>query len=240
MSGARTIETEAQRATSHERGAPIVDHGFGAEFRELARQRRFVRESATPATSEPGVDWRAAAAPPRPSDAPATPPATAPVAPPAARAIAPTHAPASALATPAAAPAPTMVATPAAPTLPPLAPAAMRSARGTQRISDDQRAMLAELARMSDRLVESREALAREIARADRAEHDLQATNLRFMAARALVLEAQEATHATAERCAWLEGRCETLEAALEVAVNASWLTRLRWRRQARSAARQQ
>ena len=97
--------------------------------------------------------------------------------------------------------------------------------------------MLAELARMSDRLVDSRESLARETARADRAELDVAAADMRLMAARALVLDAQEATHASAERCAWLEGRCETLQEALEVAVNASWRTRLRWRREMRASA---
>lgn len=89
---------------------------------------------------------------------------------------------------------------------------------------------------MSDRLVESREALALTTARADRAESDLAAANDRLMAARALVHDAQHATRVSAERCAWLEGRCETLQEALDLAVNASVVTRWRWRRQLRAA----
>lgn len=103
------------------------------------------------------------------------------------------------------------------------------------RISEDQRAVLAELARMCDRLVESREALAATTSRADRAEADLAAANERLMAARALVQDAQQATRLSAERCTWLEGRCEALQEALELAVNASLITRWRWRRQARA-----
>jgi hypothetical protein len=160
MARSRTIEAQTELP---EQPAAQPPGGFGAEFRELARQRRFVRDEA-------------------------------------------------------AAPAPA----PRAPISP--------------RISEDQRAMLAELARMSDRLVESREALATMTARAEHAEAEVTAANHRIMAARALVHDAQQATRASAERCAWLEGRCETLQEALDVAVHASLITRWRWRRQARDA----
>lgn len=171
MARSRTIEAQSELT---EQPATPPPGGFGAEFRELARQRRFVRDDI-------GA------------------PAPAPVA-----------------------PAPAQVAPPA-----PRAPL-------TPRISEDQRAMLAELARMSDRLVESREALATMTARAEHAEAEVASANDRLMAARALVHDAQQATRASAERCAWLEGRCETLQEALDIAVHASLITRWRWRRQAR------
>jgi hypothetical protein len=97
--------------------------------------------------------------------------------------------------------------------------------------------MIAELARMSDRLVESREDLAATRLRAAYAEQQVEAANARLMAARALVQDAQQATRQSAERSAWLEGRCETLQEALELAVNASAWTRWKWRRQMRAAS---
>ena len=182
MTRSRTIEVQAELAEQPMESPP---GGFGAEFRELARQRRFVRE-----------------------DEPAR---VAPAAPAAARTPAP------------------VPATPAA-------PAQASRATSSLRISDDHRAMLAELARMSDRLVESREALAHMTARATQLEGEVVAANDRLMAARALVHDAQQATRTTAERCAWLEGRCETLQEALDIAVHASLYTRWKWRRQARAA----
>jgi hypothetical protein len=179
MARSHTIEAQTQLTEQPSTQPP---GGFGAEFRELARQRRFVREDAVTTSGAHHTT-------------PAAPPAAAPV-------------------------------TPA-----PRAPL-------TPRISEDQRAMLAELARMSDRLVESREALATMTARAEHAEAEVVAANNRIMAARALVHDAQQATRASAERCAWLEGRCETLQEALDIAVHASLLTRWRWRRQARGAQR--
>lgn len=165
-----------------------ADAGFGAEFRELARQRRFVRETsaAPPATARPllAPTWRDGAVAPGRSPRPTTP-------------------------------------------IP---------AGAAPRMSDDAAAMLAELARMSDRLVEAREGLVVERARADRAELDLGAMNERMMAARAMVHDAQRAAATGAERCAWLEGRCETLQEALDLAVHASPFTRWRWRRQAQRA----
>jgi hypothetical protein len=182
MSHSRTIQ--AQPEPMEQPVAPPPG-GFGAEFRELARQRRFVREDA----AQPA--------------APAAPAMAAP-------------------------------ARPAAPA----APVQATRASSSLRISDDQRAMLAELARMSDRLVESREALAHATARVTQLEGEVTSANDRLMAARALVHDAQQATRASAERCAWLEGRCETLQEALDVAVHASLVTRWKWRRQARAEAR--
>lgn len=176
MARSRTILAETEPAEE----SPAVTEAptsFGAEFRELARQRRFVREDASIA---PEPAWEP---------------------------------------------------------LPTAAPASVEPRQTTSpRISDDQRAVLAELARMSDRLVESREALAAAAARAERAESELAGANQRLMAARALVHDAQHATRMSAERCAWLEGRCETLQEALELAVNASMVTRWKWRRQQRAA----
>ena len=188
MTRSRTIEVQAELAEQPMASPP---GGFGAEFRELARQRRFVRE-----------DEPARAFTPAPT-------------------VAPT-----------AAPAPTPTPAPAVPA----APAQASRASSSLRITDDHRAMLAELARMSDRLVESREALAHVTARATHLEAEVAASNDRLMAARALVHDAQQATRASAERCAWLEGRCETLQEALDVAVHASLYTRWKWRRQARAA----
>jgi hypothetical protein len=186
-----TRSTEAQTELA-EQPMATPPGGFGAEFRELARQRRFVREEA-------------------PTSRFAT----------AARASAPAPAPAAQV------PAPAM----------PAAPTQATRATSSLRMSDDHRAMLAELARMSDRLVESREALAHMSARATHLETEVAAANDRLMAARALVHDAQQATRASAERCAWLEGRCETLQEALDVAVHASLYTRWKWRRQARGRA---
>ena len=185
MTRSRTIEVQAELAEQPMASPP---GGFGAEFRELARQRRFVRED------EPARVFT-----PAPTTAPATTPAQ---------------------------PAPAV----------PAAPAQASRASSSLRITDDHRAMLAELARMSDRLVESREALAHVTARASHLEAEVAASNDRLMAARALVHDAQQATRASAERCAWLEGRCETLQEALDVAVHASLYTRWKWRRQARAA----
>ena len=97
--------------------------------------------------------------------------------------------------------------------------------------------MLAEMARLADRVVESREAVGAARARAERAEQELSSVNDRMMAARALVQEAQLAARAAQERCAWLEGRNETLAEALELAVHAGPLQRWKWRRAQRSVA---
>lgn len=176
MSDSQTIDTERARDA---RTAEPLDSGFGAEFRELARQRRFVRELAQPA------------------GAPAT---AAPVVTPRVRST------------------------------------AAASAGADVRMTHDAAAMFTELSRMSDRLVEAREVLASERARADHAQAELVASNERLMAARVLVHDAQRATRSASERCAWLEGRCHTLEEALDVAVHASLITRWKWRRQARRA----
>jgi hypothetical protein len=196
MAAGRTSDTGLRRAAP---SPEAVDErvGFGAEFRELARQRRFVRDGDEP--EAPRGSWRAAT-PPAPQQQPQPQPQQQ------------VQAPSRPLPTP---------------------PTA--ASRASTRISEDQRAVLLELSKMSNRLVESREQLAHQAARADRAEADLAAANDRLMAARVLVQDAQRATHASAERCAWLEGRCETLQEALDLAVNASVLTRWRWRRQQRA-----
>lgn len=212
MARSRTLETRHEQAAMP---TTTDDTGFGAEFRELARQRRFVRSEgdADPAARESAF-W---ARTPEPVP-PVTPRSAAPTAP--------------------AAPAPAAASTPT--------PAAAAAARvRTPRMSEDQRATLMELARMSDRLVESREAL---VAASTRAEHleteldsardGLKAANDRLMASHMIVMDAQRTTRELAERSAWLEGRVEMLQEALELAVNASVVTRWKWRREQRARAR--
>ena len=237
------VDAGAEQASSEAAAdAGSVDTGFGAEFRELARQRRFVRSDEAAASGSRDwrssvagtagadrTDWRAAAATPAaPTPAPARRAAPLPATPP---------------------PTPAAPAAPAAAALPAAAPAqpARRASRRItdDRITQDQRATLLELARMSDRLVESREQLATVTARTQHLEHELAgardevaATEQRLMASRLLVQDAQRAAHQVAERCAWLEARCETLQEALELAVNASWMTRWKWRREQRARAR--
>ncbi|MCZ4496095.1 MAG: hypothetical protein JWM25_678 [Thermoleophilia bacterium] len=214
--------------------------GFGAEFRELARQRRFTR-AAKPVPSEVAwqtTDLASTTLPPvHPS---ATPAATRPAPMPAAAPGRPRHTVddiARHAARFAASVTQASEATPMPASTPPIAAARTAPTRtATPRISDDAAVMLAELSRMSDRLVESRELLAGERLRADYAEAQLAAANDRMMAARALVHEAQRATRESADRAAWLEGRNETLQEALHLAVNSSILSRWRWRRQLRQA----
>lgn len=231
MARSRTLETQQQNEQS---AMPIAtdDTGFGAEYRELARQRRFVRSSTDrdPAALESAF-WARTEEPVKPVATPATP--GAPLAAPIAAAI------------PAPAPIEPTVAPVAATPAPMPAPAAPRVR--APRISEDQRATLLELARMSDRLVQSREDLAAATSRADRLETELTsargglaAANDRLMASRVIVLDAQRATRELAERAAWLEGRVETLQEALELAVNASVVTRWKWRREQRARTRAQ
>ncbi|MCW2925431.1 MAG: hypothetical protein JWM98_2835 [Thermoleophilia bacterium] len=206
MAQGRTAESEtvAQAAPSE---AVAEATGFGAEFRELARQRRFVRSEA-PDAAHVAVPPATAAAP----AAPAEPAAPAPAVPSWQSATAATPEP-----------------------IP--APYRASQAPAPGRMSTDERAAITELARMSEKLVEAREALAAVSVRADRAEADVAAAHSRMMAARVLVQDAQRATRMSAERCAWLEGRCETLQEALDMAVNASFLARYRWRRRMKAAA---
>lgn len=161
-----------------------------SEFRELARQRRFVR----------GTDAETASG--------GTAPATASVS-----LGADTSTPARVV------PKPPSVSSP---------------------MSDEAAAITAALGRASDRLIVAHEQLAQASLRAERAEQDLAAANDRLMAANVLVQDAQRATHQSAERCAWLEGRNEALQEALELAVHASMTTRWRWRRQLAKAKRAQ
>lgn len=215
MTQEHTIEQLEQSNSLAESPAKEVGTtGFGAEFRELARQRRFVRSAESKASS-----WRDIAAP-----------------------RGETHSSAK--------PLPPLTASDTTKSLPRSDDRAISAANRTlpkkladQRITDDQQATLRELARMSDRLVDSREQLAaanvqvqnlsREL---DTANKSIQANEQRVIASRVLVQDAQMAAHAMAERSAWLEARCDTLQEALELAVNASWLTRLRWRREHRAS----
>jgi hypothetical protein len=222
MTGTRTIDERAQQLLSANTDADAAATGFGAEFRELARQRRFVRSDASTTVPE----WRTAVTSPQ-AAAPAPVETAAPAATPAATPVR-RHTPA-----PVPTPAPT-VAAPAVKPRPTPSP--------SPRMSTDQRATLLELARMSDRLVQARELLVVEASRADHlqaaldsANAGLQAADQRLMASRALVNDAQRTTRELAERCAWLEGRCEMLGEALEQAVNASFVTRWRWRREQRA-----
>lgn len=227
--GSTVERTDAATAATPQQALP-TDGDFGAEFRELARQRRFVRsdEPSDPAaTAAPTStddrqveDWRRRAA-----DATA-------------RAgswraeVAPARTPAPPELQPQELP---------MPALPP-APAARPLAPSDPRLTDDLHATLRELARMSDRLVQSREQLAATTTRVEQltgeleqAQAKVRAADERLLASRVLVQDAQRTTHELAERCAWLEGRCEMLGEALELAVNASWLTRWRWRREQRA-----
>jgi len=108
----------------------------------------------------------------------------------------------------------------------------------TERLSQDPSAAMMELSRMADRLIEARDAVAVERARAERAEGDSAAAAQRILAARGLVQEAQRTAQLASERCAWSEGRCEALEEALDLALNSSWWQRTRWKREARASQR--
>lgn len=243
-----TVERTTGEAAPSAQQARAADGDFGAEFRELARQRRFVRadgaapkDAPTPADERDVEEWRRRAA-----DATAragswraaAAPATTGVARPAPVATAPTSAVA-----PEREPSPSPALVTASPSL--AATTTTGAAASLDpRLTDDHHATLRELARMSDRLVQSREQLAATTTRAEhlageleQARAGLRAADERLLASRVLVQDARRATHELAERCAWLEGRCEMLGEALELAVNASWLTRWRWRREQRARA---
>lgn len=229
MARSRTLEDQ-----QHEQATmPHVDDtGFGAEFRELARQRRFVRSSGDPDPSgRESTFWAT-------NEAPA-PPSTPAVVEPAPPSASPTSTPTPVVPTPAV-PAPVVPAPEPAATSVPARPRVR-----TPRMSEDQRATLMELARMSDRLVESREALVTATSRVEQLETELgsardglTAANDRLMASRVIVMDAQRTTRELAERSAWLEGRVEMLQEALELAVNASAMTRWKWRRAQRARLR--
>lgn len=99
------------------------------------------------------------------------------------------------------------------------------------RISGEPYTALVELSRMADRVIDSREQLAVQRARTDRAERELEQMNQRIMAARAIVYDAQRATKTATDRAAYLEGRCSALEESLDRVLQASLIDRLRWRR---------
>lgn len=185
-----------------------ADEGFGAEFRKLARQRRFARTAAQQADREapdaglPAVEALLASA--RQAARLTQPASQAASAPDQAR---------------------------SAPS-----PREQRDTRQPARRSSpaptvDQTAAIVELARLAERVVDARERLVAERGRADRAEAELTVLRDRMLAARGLVHDAQKASQQAAERAAWLEGRCVALEASLDKALAASWLHRWRWRR---------
>lgn len=103
-----------------------------------------------------------------------------------------------------------------------------------ERLSHNPAGSLTELSRMADRVIEARDVAAAQHARAERAERELHGVNDRLLAARGLVHEAQRMAHMAAERTAFLEGRCEALERALDMSLNASLVQRWKWRRATR------
>jgi hypothetical protein len=94
---------------------------------------------------------------------------------------------------------------------------------------------LTEVVRMSQLLADARSDAAAQATMAAQLRGELAAAQQRLVAAKALVREAQTTTQSAAERAAWLEARCETLQEALEAAVHSTWLQRWRWRREQRS-----
>ena len=110
---------------------------------------------------------------------------------------------------------------------------------------------VSELTRLTDRLVEARELLATaeerlrsqqlitELAAADAQAARRETSELqdRLVSARAIVFEAQRTTRAATERCAFVEGRADALEYALEQALTASFFSRRRMRRERAVAA---
>ena len=106
----------------------------------------------------------------------------------------------------------------------------------TNQQSAEALAIASSLRHAQEQIADAHSRAAAAAARAEYAERELAAANERLMAANVLVQDAQRATHQSAERCAWLEGRTEALQEALEVAVHASVTTRWRWRRQMAAA----
>ncbi len=94
--------------------------------------------------------------------------------------------------------------------------------------------LLSQMSTLADRVVTAKEEAAREKQRADLAEQKLEFLNDRVSEAIALVKDAQAAALTAAERASVIEGRCEALQDALDMALNSSVLQRWRWRRQAR------
>jgi hypothetical protein len=102
------------------------------------------------------------------------------------------------------------------------------------RLSDDPYNVITEMSRLAERLVDARERLATERTRAEYAERELAAMAERFVAARALVHEAQRTAQTAVDRATFLEGRCEGLEDSLHDALHASIFKRWVWRRSLR------
>lgn len=227
------------------------DSGFGAEFRQLARQRRFERSVESEARLA-GLDQpvsppaRAEDVEPRRAEPEAAIPSGDDIGLPAIQALLASARRAARLSSVAqsslnknvSAPtsqtqpaplAPPQVVAPAP--APPQIPAPVAAARTTT----DPNAALVELARLADRVVDARENLVIERARADRAESEVSTLRDRLFAARELVHDAQRATAEASERAAWLEGHCTALEDSLDKALSSSFLHRWRWRRSLRA-----
>ena len=270
----------------NERTSLIASHdtGFGAEYRELARQRRFERSAAeAPAAvaptlalprpditageraslrarrgaeqSEPGRSPRAPraqqvteTAPPAPRPRPAQGRSRGEVHERARRLAETEFAPmspanprrrerfvgssareAEAASRTAARAATTTVA--GAEQTPNIAQQGSRPLTHVERLTTDPMLMIAELSRMADRVIDAREALALATARIVHLERENNACNDRIMAARALVAQAQQTARHAAEQVAFMEGRCDALDQALDLALNASLIQRWKWRR---------
>jgi len=57
-----------------------------------------------------------------------------------------------------------------------------------------------------------------------------------MLAARALVAQAQQTAQSASEQVAFMEGRCDALDQALDLALNASLIQRWKWRRRVNQA----
>lgn len=230
---------------------------FGAEFRELAKQRRFVRGPGQPAPAQqaPTHQFPSLPAPHPQATQPAVqaPRSSQPAA--ASQHAAPAQQAAAMRAAAQSQPASRAVPPTAASSVAPAAPsfratgAAQVAASGVSpagwvpssesaaRAMDAERrgpemlTLLAQLSRTTDHLVAAREELATVRSLAVQLQSEVSSSNDRLMAARVLVHDAQVATRQSAERATYLEARCETLQEALDIAVNASAFSRWRWRR---------
>lgn len=104
-------------------------------------------------------------------------------------------------------------------------------APSSEYLSSDPEGSIVELARMADRVMQARDQVHVERHRADIAEREADALRDRLATVRVLVHEAQDTARLSAERVAFMEGRCEALEGALDRAITAPVWTRWRWRR---------
>ncbi len=116
-------------------------------------------------------------------------------------------------------------------------PARSSHANTESRISADVRMMITELSRMADRVIDAREQLAHAQHQNTQLTEQLAGANQRLLAARAIVHDARNAAQAAAERCEFLEGRCDALQDALDLALHAGIVARWKWRRRLRATA---